>query len=153
DGVMLGRKGAAYHLEFTRKAGHKVGRAPTADNLLVVYLPDAGEWERAVTGWRRPDTSRSRRSIRTWTGGGRRSRIRTDTGSCCRTQAGRPNHRRKLAGAAIPVFRAATSLPAPPAASPARSAVLRDRTMIRCKPKGLCSWNYFLDGEGHQASL
>src|SRR5262245_60103169 len=23
DGVMLGRKGAAYHLEFTRKAGHK----------------------------------------------------------------------------------------------------------------------------------
>ncbi len=45
---MLGHKGAAYHLEFTRKAGHKVGRAPTADNLLVFYLPDAGEWERAV---------------------------------------------------------------------------------------------------------
>ena len=49
DGVMLGRKGAAYHLEFTGKAGHKVGRAPTADNLLVFYLPDVGEWERAVT--------------------------------------------------------------------------------------------------------
>ena len=49
DGVMVGRKGAAYHLEFTRKAGHKVGRAPTADNLLVFYLPDVGEWERAVT--------------------------------------------------------------------------------------------------------
>jgi catechol 2,3-dioxygenase-like lactoylglutathione lyase family enzyme len=48
DGVMLGRKGAAYHLEFTHKAGHKVGRAPTADNLLVFYLPNAGEWERAV---------------------------------------------------------------------------------------------------------
>ena len=44
DGVMLGRKGAAYHLEFTRKAGHKVGRAPTEDNLLVFYLPDAAEW-------------------------------------------------------------------------------------------------------------
>lgn len=48
DGVMLGRKEAAYHLEFTRKAGHKVGRAPTEDNLLVFYLPDVGEWERAI---------------------------------------------------------------------------------------------------------
>jgi hypothetical protein len=45
---MLGRKGAAYHLEFTRKTGHKVGGAPTEDNLLVFYLPDAGEWQRAV---------------------------------------------------------------------------------------------------------
>jgi hypothetical protein len=25
--------------------------------------------------------------------------------------------------------------------------------MIRCKPKGLCSWDFVLDGEGHQASL
>jgi catechol 2,3-dioxygenase-like lactoylglutathione lyase family enzyme len=49
DGVMLGRKGAAYHLEFTRKAGHKVGRAPTADNLLVFYMADVSEWEKAVT--------------------------------------------------------------------------------------------------------
>jgi catechol 2,3-dioxygenase-like lactoylglutathione lyase family enzyme len=48
DGVMLGRKGAAYHLEFTRKAGHKAGRAPTEDNLLVFYLPDEAEWEAAV---------------------------------------------------------------------------------------------------------
>jgi catechol 2,3-dioxygenase-like lactoylglutathione lyase family enzyme len=48
DGVMLGREGAAYHLEFTRKAGHKAGKAPTQDNLLVFYLPDAEEWGRAV---------------------------------------------------------------------------------------------------------
>ena len=48
DGVMLGRKGAGYHLEFTRKAGHRVGKAPTEDNLLVFYLPDRVEWERAV---------------------------------------------------------------------------------------------------------
>jgi catechol 2,3-dioxygenase-like lactoylglutathione lyase family enzyme len=48
DGVMLGCKGAAYHLEFTRKAGHKAGRAPTEDNLLVFYLPDAEKWTRAV---------------------------------------------------------------------------------------------------------
>ena len=48
DGVMLGHKGAAYHLEFTRKAGHNVGRAPTQDNLLVFYLPDAAAWRAAV---------------------------------------------------------------------------------------------------------
>lgn len=48
DGVMLGRKGAAYHLEFTRKSGHEVGRAPTEDNLLVFYLPDDGEWKQAI---------------------------------------------------------------------------------------------------------
>jgi catechol 2,3-dioxygenase-like lactoylglutathione lyase family enzyme len=48
DGVMLGHKGAPYHLEFTHKAGHKAGRAPTEDNLLVFYLPDAGEWEAAI---------------------------------------------------------------------------------------------------------
>jgi hypothetical protein len=48
DGVMLGRKGAAFHLEFTRKAVHQVSRAPTEDNLLVFYLPEAAEWESAV---------------------------------------------------------------------------------------------------------
>ncbi len=48
DGVMLGHKGADYHLEFTRKHGHKAGKAPTEDNLLVFYLPDASDWQRAV---------------------------------------------------------------------------------------------------------
>src|SRR5262249_28483910 len=54
DGVMLGRRGAAYHLEFTRKAGHKAGRAPTEDNLLVFHLPGTtlawsqAEWQAAV---------------------------------------------------------------------------------------------------------
>lgn len=48
DGVMLGLKGAAYHLEFTTKRGHAVGRAPTQDNLLVFYLPDSAEFEAAV---------------------------------------------------------------------------------------------------------
>ncbi len=48
DGVMLGHPGAPYHLEFTRKAGHAAGRAPTEDNLLVLYLPDRAEWEAAV---------------------------------------------------------------------------------------------------------
>jgi catechol 2,3-dioxygenase-like lactoylglutathione lyase family enzyme len=48
DGVMLGRPGAGYHLEFTRKRGHFVGRAPTEDNLLVFYLPDPAAWRAAV---------------------------------------------------------------------------------------------------------
>jgi catechol 2,3-dioxygenase-like lactoylglutathione lyase family enzyme len=48
DGVMLGRDRAPYHFEFTRPRGHKAGRAPTADNLLVFYLPDPIEWAVAV---------------------------------------------------------------------------------------------------------
>ncbi len=48
DGVMLGGKGAAYHLEFTRKAGHRVGRAPNHDHLLVFYLPDEADWKAAI---------------------------------------------------------------------------------------------------------
>ena len=48
DGMMLGRKGAPYHFEFTRKHGHRVGRALTEDNLLVFYHPDLVSWEAAV---------------------------------------------------------------------------------------------------------
>lgn len=48
DGVMLGREGAPYHFEFTRAHGHAAGRAPTPDNLLVFYLPDADDWKTAV---------------------------------------------------------------------------------------------------------
>jgi catechol 2,3-dioxygenase-like lactoylglutathione lyase family enzyme len=48
DGVMLGKAGAPYHLEFTRAAGHRAGRAPTQDNLLVFYLPDEAEWQAAI---------------------------------------------------------------------------------------------------------
>ena len=48
DGIMLGRKGLGYHLEFTRKRGHVAGRSPTQDNLLVFYLPDPDGWRRAV---------------------------------------------------------------------------------------------------------
>jgi len=48
DGVMLGREGAPYHFEFTRAHGHVAGRAPTQDNLLIFYLPEADEWRAAV---------------------------------------------------------------------------------------------------------
>lgn len=48
DGVILGRRGFPYHLEFTHKHGHKSGKAPTEDNLLVFYIPDKAEWKNAV---------------------------------------------------------------------------------------------------------
>lgn len=48
DGVMLGHPGTPYHLEFTHKRGHPVGRAPTQDNLLVFYLPAREEWATVV---------------------------------------------------------------------------------------------------------
>jgi catechol 2,3-dioxygenase-like lactoylglutathione lyase family enzyme len=53
DGVMLGPPDAPYHLEFTRAHGHLAGRAPTADNLLVFYLPDEHEWNDAVARMKR----------------------------------------------------------------------------------------------------
>jgi catechol 2,3-dioxygenase-like lactoylglutathione lyase family enzyme len=52
DGVMIGSKGAPYHLEFTRAAGHRAGRAATQDNLLVFYIPDAGAHDAAVARMR-----------------------------------------------------------------------------------------------------
>ena len=48
DGIMLGHEQAPYHFEFTRARGHVAGRAPTRDNLLVFYFPDAKNWQSAV---------------------------------------------------------------------------------------------------------
>jgi catechol 2,3-dioxygenase-like lactoylglutathione lyase family enzyme len=48
DGIMLGHEQAPYHFEFTRARGHVTGRAPTRDNLLVFYFPDAEDWQSAV---------------------------------------------------------------------------------------------------------
>jgi catechol 2,3-dioxygenase-like lactoylglutathione lyase family enzyme len=52
DGVMLGAPGAPWHLEFTRAHGHRAGKAPTQDNLLVFYLPDVAAHEAAVARMR-----------------------------------------------------------------------------------------------------
>ena len=48
DGIMLGHPGAAYHLEFTHKQGEAAGHAPGQENLLVFYLPDTQDGQRAV---------------------------------------------------------------------------------------------------------
>jgi catechol 2,3-dioxygenase-like lactoylglutathione lyase family enzyme len=53
DGVILGWKGSPYHLEFTRKRGHKAGKAPSQDNLLVFYIPDEGQWSSAIDRMRK----------------------------------------------------------------------------------------------------
>lgn len=49
DGIMLGKEGAPYHLEFTHELGHKAGSAPTQHNLLVLYLPDRLLWQGVVS--------------------------------------------------------------------------------------------------------
>jgi catechol 2,3-dioxygenase-like lactoylglutathione lyase family enzyme len=47
DGVMLGREGCDYHFEFTFCHSHPIKPQPSADDLVVFYLPDAAEWELA----------------------------------------------------------------------------------------------------------
>lgn len=49
DGVIVGHPHHAYHLEFTHHRGTTVPDAPTADNLLVFYIPDEAEWRAACT--------------------------------------------------------------------------------------------------------
>ena len=45
DGVILGHPKQPYHIEFTSQRGHKIGKAPTRDHLLVVYVPDKNDWQ------------------------------------------------------------------------------------------------------------
>jgi prolyl oligopeptidase len=49
DGVILGHPDYPYHLEFATKRGHVAEPAPSPDNLLVFYVPNASEWERRCT--------------------------------------------------------------------------------------------------------
>ncbi|AYA38258.1 VOC family protein [Hymenobacter oligotrophus] len=48
DGLMLGHPQAPYHLEFTHERGHLAAAAPSAEHLLVFYLPDATAWQQAT---------------------------------------------------------------------------------------------------------
>ena len=49
DGVMLGHRGAGYHLEFTTERDREAGGAPSPEHLLIFYLPDTREWTRACS--------------------------------------------------------------------------------------------------------
>ena len=46
DGVMMGEPGGAYHFEFTYCRAHPVKPTPTAEDLLVFYVPDQEQWRR-----------------------------------------------------------------------------------------------------------
>ena len=47
DGVMLGKPGASIHFEFTHCRTHPVTPWPTAEDLIVFFMPDATEWKNA----------------------------------------------------------------------------------------------------------
>jgi catechol 2,3-dioxygenase-like lactoylglutathione lyase family enzyme len=49
DGMMLGREGMDYHLEFTHCPAHPVRPAPTPEDLIVFYLPNIKEWQSVCT--------------------------------------------------------------------------------------------------------
>jgi YycE-like protein len=49
DGMILGREGEAYHLEFTATRGRSFGRSPSDDHLLVFYTEGGADWDAACT--------------------------------------------------------------------------------------------------------
>jgi hypothetical protein len=44
DGVMLGDATSCFHIELTYCRHHPVTPSPTAEDLLVFYVPDQNEW-------------------------------------------------------------------------------------------------------------
>ena len=49
DGVMLGAPGGPWHFELTHCRAHPVVPAPTPEDLVVLYVPDADEWQAACS--------------------------------------------------------------------------------------------------------
>jgi catechol 2,3-dioxygenase-like lactoylglutathione lyase family enzyme len=47
DGVMLGAVDSDYHFEFTCCRAHPIVPAPTAEDLVVLYLPAEADWQSA----------------------------------------------------------------------------------------------------------
>ena len=47
DGAMVGGAGMDYHLEFTLCRNHPQAPKTTPEDLLVFYIPEIDEWERA----------------------------------------------------------------------------------------------------------
>ena len=45
DGVMLGLAGSSYHFEFTYCRAHAVVPRPTAEDLVVFYVPESLKWQ------------------------------------------------------------------------------------------------------------
>jgi len=49
DGVMLGDPRSNYHFEFTHCHAHPITPTSTADDLLVLYMPEENEWRASCT--------------------------------------------------------------------------------------------------------
>jgi len=47
DGAMLGDARAPYHFEFTVQRPGGVAPTPTSEDLVVLYLPAADDWQRS----------------------------------------------------------------------------------------------------------
>lgn len=45
DGVMLGDPVSRYHFEFTHCRAHPVAPSPTAEDLVVLYIPQESDWQ------------------------------------------------------------------------------------------------------------
>ena len=45
DGVMLGIPGAEYHFELTYCRTHPIAPSPTAEDVIVLYIPAEAEWK------------------------------------------------------------------------------------------------------------
>ncbi|QJT81031.1 VOC family protein [Kosakonia sp. MUSA4] len=45
NGIMLGNKGLAWHIEMTVCQNHPVPPSQTEEDLLVLYYPEKDEWE------------------------------------------------------------------------------------------------------------
>jgi catechol 2,3-dioxygenase-like lactoylglutathione lyase family enzyme len=44
DGTVLGDPSSRYHFEFTYCHTHSVAPTPTAEDLVVLYIPEKSEW-------------------------------------------------------------------------------------------------------------
>ena len=49
SGCMLGRKDLTWHLEFTQCHHHPVLPSPSAEDLLVLYIPERDSWKAACS--------------------------------------------------------------------------------------------------------
>ncbi|HAZ54383.1 MAG TPA: prolyl endopeptidase [Franconibacter helveticus] len=49
SGIMMGHAGLPWHIELTACLHHPVKPAPTEEDLLVLYYPDAAQWRQVCT--------------------------------------------------------------------------------------------------------
>jgi hypothetical protein len=89
DGAMVGDPDAPYHFEFTMKRAGGVAPTPTAEDLVVLYLPTVQEWQRGcatsvAVGFVQVASANPYWSAR----GKRHSKTQTGIASFCRTRVG-----------------------------------------------------------------